>query len=62
MPTVPIQMLKSVCMDFGHLSGTNFSQIRDNRMGFLIGVDAFTATVPLKYTIGPPGTPYGLLI
>ena len=61
MPTVPIQMLNSVCKDFGHLSGINFPQIRDNRIGILIGADAFTATVPLKYTIGPSGTPYGVL-
>ena len=60
MPTVPIQMLNSVCKDFGHLSGIN-SQIRDNRISILIGADDFTATVPLKYTIGPPGTPYGVL-
>ena len=61
MPTVPIQMLNSVCKDFGHLSGINFSQIRDNRIGILIGADAFTATASLKYTIGPPWTPYGVL-
>ena len=61
MPTVPIQMLNSVCKDFGHLSVINFPQIRDNRIGILIGADAFTATVPLKFTIGPPGTPYGVL-
>ena len=61
MPTVPIQMLNSVCKDFGLLNGINFSQIRDNRIGILKGADAFTATVPLKYTIGQPGTPYGVL-
>ena len=61
MPTVPIKMLNSVCKDVGHLSGISFPQIRDNRIGILIGADAFTATVPLKYTIGPPGTPYGVL-
>ena len=61
MPTVPIQMLNSVCKDFGHLSDINFPQIRDNKIGILIGGDAFTATVPLKYTIGPPTTPYGVL-
>ena len=60
-PTVPIQMLNSVCNDFGHLSGINFPQIIDNRIGILIGADAFTATVPLKYTIGPPGTASGVL-
>ena len=60
MPTVPIQMLNSACKDFGHFSGINFPQIRDNRMGILIGTDAFTARVPLKYTIGPPGTTYGV--
>ena len=48
MPTVPIQMLNIVCKDFGHLSSINFPQIRDNRIGILIGADAFTATVPLK--------------
>ena len=58
MPTVPIQMLNSVCKDFGHLGDIKFPQIRDNKIGILIGADAFTATVPLKYTIGPPGTPY----
>ena len=61
MPTVPIQMLNSVCKDFGHSSGINIPQIRDNRVGILIGADTFTATVPLKYTIGQPGTPYGVL-
>ena len=35
IPTVPIQMINSVCKDFGHLSGINFSQIRDNRIGIL---------------------------
>ena len=45
----------------GHLSCVNFPQIRDNRIGILMGADAFTATAPLKYTIGPPGTPYGVL-
>ena len=61
MPTVPIQMLNSVCRDFSHLSGINFPHIRDNRIVILIGADAFTAKVPLKYTIGPPVTPYGVL-
>ena len=61
MPTVPIKMLNSVCKYFGHLSGISFPQIRDNRIGILIGADAFTAKVPLKYAIGPPGPPYGVL-
>ena len=61
MPTMPIQMLNSIWKDFGQLGGIIFSQIRDNRIGIMIGTDAFTATVPLKYTIGPPGTPYGVL-
>ena len=61
MPTVPIQTLISVCKDFGHLSDINFPQIRDNKKGILIGADAFSATFPLKYTIGPPGTPHGVL-
>ena len=39
----------------------NFPQIRDNRIGILIGADAFTATVPLKYTIRPPETSCGFL-
>ena len=54
MPKVPIPMLNSVCKDFGRLMGTNFLQIRDNRLGILIRADAVTADVPLKYTIGPP--------
>ena len=33
MPTVPIQMLNSVCKDFGHLSDINFPQIRDVKTG-----------------------------
>ena len=59
MPTVPIQMLNSVCKDFGHLIDINFPQIRDNKIGILIGADAFTDL--LKYTIRPPGTPYRVL-
>ena len=61
MVTVPIQMLNSVCKDFDPLSGINFPQIRDNKIGILTGADAFTATVPLQYTIGPTRTPYGVL-
>ena len=34
MPTVPIQMLNSVCKDFVHLSDINFPQIRDNKIVF----------------------------
>ena len=61
MTTVPIQMLNSVCKDFGHLVGINFPQTRHNKIGILIGTNSFTATVPIKYTIGAPGTPYGVL-
>ncbi|XP_075265931.1 uncharacterized protein LOC142358417 [Convolutriloba macropyga] len=61
MPTVPIQMLNNICNEFSHLSGINFPHIRDNRIGILIEANAFPATVPLKYTTGPPGTPYGVL-
>ena len=59
-PAVPIQMLNSVCEDFSHLSGINFPQILDNKRGIPVGADAFTAIVPLKNTIAPPGKPYGV--
>ena len=47
--------------DFGLLCGINFPRIRDSRIGILIVADAFTATVQIKYTVGPPETPYGVL-
>ena len=59
MPNVPVEMMNSVCADYEHLNNITFPQIRDNRIGVLIGVDAFILTVPLKFTTGPPGTPYG---
>ncbi|XP_075264848.1 uncharacterized protein LOC142357013, partial [Convolutriloba macropyga] len=61
MPNVPVEMLNSICADYDHLNNITFPQIRDNRIGVLIGADAFIATVPLKFTTGPPGTPYGVL-
>ena len=61
MPNVPVEMLNSICADYDHLNNITFPQIRDNRIGVLIGADAFIATVPLKFTTVPPGTPYGVL-
>ena len=61
MPNVPVEMLNSICADYDHLNNIIFPKIRDNRIGVLIGADAFIATVPLKFTTGPPGTPYGVL-
>ena len=61
MPNVPVDMLNSICADYDHLNDITFPQIRDNRIGVLIGADAFIATVPLKFTTGPPGTPYGVV-
>ena len=37
----------SICAGYNHLNNITFPQIRDNRIGILIGADAFTATVPL---------------
>ena len=61
MPNVPVEMLNFICADYDHLNNITFPQIRDNSIGVLIGADAFIATVPLKFTTGPPGTPYGVL-
>ena len=61
MPNVPHEVLNSICADYDYLNYITFPQLRDNRIGVLIGADAFIATVPLKFTTGPPGTPYGVL-
>ena len=61
MPNVPVELFNSICADYDHLNNIIFPQIRDNRIGVFIGADAFIATVPLKFTTGPPGTPYGVL-
>ena len=61
MPNVPVEMLNYICADYNHLNNISFPQIRHNRIGVLIGADAFIATVPLNFTTGPPGTPYGVL-
>ena len=60
MPRVQIEMLNEICRDHSHLQNTRFPTIRDNRIGILIGADAFTATVPKQFTTGPTGTPYGV--
>ena len=60
MPTVPAEMLNRLCTDHDHLAEFNFPQIRDNKIGILIGADAFLATVPRHFTTGKPGTPYGV--
>ena len=49
MANVPVEMLNSICADYDH-NNITFPQIRDNRIGVLIGADAFIATVPLKFT------------
>ena len=61
MLNVPVEMLNSICDDYDHLNNIIFPQIPDNRMGVLSGADTFIAKVPLKFTTGPPGTPYGVL-
>ena len=58
MTNIPVEMLNS-----RRLRSSNkitFPQIRDNRLGVLIVADAFIAILPLKFTTGPPGTPYGV--
>ena len=60
MPRVQIEMLNEICRDHSHLQNIRFPAIRDNRIGILIGADAFTATVPRQFTTGPTGTPNGV--
>ncbi|XP_075248279.1 uncharacterized protein LOC142341244 [Convolutriloba macropyga] len=60
MPTVPAEMLNRLCRDHDHLAEINFPQIRDNKIGKLIGADAFLAAVPRHFTTGKPRTPYGV--
>ena len=60
MPRVQIEMLNEICRDHSHLQSIRFPTIRDNRIGILIGADAFTATVLRQFTTGPTGTPYGV--
>ena len=62
MPTVPAEMLNRLCRDHDHLADNNFPRIGDNKIGILIGADAFLATVPRHFTTGKPGTPYGVNI
>ena len=50
MPTVTAEMLNRLCRDHDHLAEINFPQIRDNKIGILIGADAFLATVPRHFT------------
>ena len=54
-------MLNSICAEYDNLTNIIFPQIRDNRIGVLFGADTFIATVPLKFTTGPPATPHGVL-
>ena len=60
MSIVPAEMLNRLCRDHDHLAEIKFPQIRDNKVGMLIGADAFLATVPRHFTTGKPGTPYGV--
>ena len=46
MPRVQIEMLNEICRDHSHLHSIRFPTIRDNRIGILIGADAFTAQFP----------------
>ena len=62
MPRVQIEMLNEICRDHSLLQNIRFPTIRDNRIGILIGADAFTATVPGQFTTGPTGIPYGVNI
>ena len=58
---VPVKVLNSICAEYDHPDNISCPLIRDNRIGVLIGTDAFIATVPLKFTTGQPGTSYGFL-
>ena len=60
MPRLQTELLNEICRDHSHLKNIRFPTIRDNRIGFLTGADAFTATVPRLLTTGPTGTPYGV--
>ena len=60
-PNVPVELLSSICADYDNLNNIIFPQLRDNKIGVLIGAHSIIATVPLKFTTGPPGTPYGVL-
>ena len=60
MPRVQIEMLNEICRGHSHLQNIRFPLIRDNRIGILIGADAFTATVPRQFITGTTGTPYGV--
>ena len=60
MPRVRIEMLNEICRDLSHLQSIRFPTIRDNRIGILIGADAFTATVPRQFATGTTDTPYGV--
>ncbi|XP_075250873.1 uncharacterized protein LOC142343070 [Convolutriloba macropyga] len=59
-PTVPAEMFNRLCRDHDHLTEINFPQFHDNKIGILIGADAFLATVPRHFTTGKPGTPYAV--
>ena len=60
MTRVQIEMLNEICRDHSHLQKIRFPAIRDNRIGILIGADAFTARVLRQFTTGHTGTPYGV--
>ena len=53
IPRVEIEMLNEISRDHSHLQNISFPTIRCNRIGILIGADAFTAIVSGQY---PPGT------
>ena len=57
MPTVPAEMLNRLCRDHDHLAEIDFPKIRDNKIGILIGADAFLAAVLRHFTTSKPGTP-----
>ena len=58
--TVKIEVMNKICRDHPRHRNKSFPTIRDNRIGILIGTDAFTATVPKQFTTGPTGNPYGV--
>ena len=60
MPTLPAEMLIRLCRDHYLLAENNFPQILENKIGIIIGADAFLATVPRHFTSGKAGTPYGV--
>ena len=52
--------MNDVCFEHSQLKNISFPTIRDNQIGILIEADAFTATVPTHFTMGPTATIWGV--